>query len=475
MWDSIKVVIDYILNNLGSHIFLPLVMLAIGLVVRLRFSKAFSAALTLGVAFLGMGVVLGFMFDAIGPASTAFVENTGLQLTAIDLGWTPTAAIAWAWSYAFLMFPLQIAINLIMLGFGWTNCLNVDLWNVWNKVLTGVLVAGVTGSVPLAFIAAAIQVVLELKNADLTQRQVYNITGIPGIALPHSMALSNVILAPMNRLLDFVPGINKVKLSPDTLKDKLGPFGENHVLGFIVGCLIGIFGTLDFSNFFAAETWATLGSSVPDILTLGVKAGTALTLFPMAASLFMQALAPIASAAGEFMKSRFPGREFYIGLDWPFLAGHPTLWVTSILLVPVILILAVVLPGNNVLPFGGLIHICFAATALVATQGDLFRSLILGIITTPVWLYVGTYFAPVITDLARQVGTITIPDNVTYITWGTMEMPEFRYAFAQIANIFTGNIFPGIIILPALAALYWYYVKLMKQKEAALAAQDEAA
>jgi len=326
MWESIQAGINFVLNDLGAHVFLPLVMLFIGLIVRLKFSKAFSAGLTLGVAFLGMGVILGFMFDAIGPAAEAFVMNTGIELTAIDLGWTPTAAIAWAWRYAFFMFPLQIAINIGMLALGWTNCLNVDLWNVWNKVLTGVLVAGITGSVPLAFLFAAIQVVIELKNADLTQKQVYNLTGIPGIALPHSMALSNVIIAPLNRLLDFIPGINKVKISPELLRDKLGPFGENHVLGFIVGLLIAFAG----------------GYDVPSALTLGVQAATALVLFPMVASLFMQALAPISSAAGDFMKSRFPGRDFYIGLDWPFLAGNSSLWVTGILMVPILLIMAMV-------------------------------------------------------------------------------------------------------------------------------------
>ncbi len=48
-----------------------------------------------------MSVVIDFMFSAIGPASEAFVKNTGLQLNILDLGWPPNAAIAWAWPYAF--------------------------------------------------------------------------------------------------------------------------------------------------------------------------------------------------------------------------------------------------------------------------------------------------------------------------------------------------------------------------------------
>ncbi|MCF6097022.1 PTS galactitol transporter subunit IIC [Thermovorax subterraneus] len=444
---SFKDVIQYILD-LGPGIFLHFVMLIIGLIIRMRFTKALSAAITLGVAFLGMSAILDFMFAAISPAANAFVENTGIKLNALDLGWTPNAAIAWAWPYAFLMFPLQIAINLLMLALGWTNCLNVDMWNVWNKVFTGVLVAGVTGSLPIAFIVCAIMVVFELKNADLTQKQVYEITNIPGIALPHSMALTGVIIAPLNRLLDFIPGINKIKLDADGLKEKLGIFAENHILGFIVGLIIALFARYNFK----------------DTLTLAMKAATALVLFPMVAGLFMKALAPISEAAAEFMKSRFPGREFYIGLDWPFLAGQPALWVTTIILVPIILLMAVLLPGNTTLPFGGILNICFAATALIITRGDLFRMIILGIMTTPLYLWVASYFAPVITDLARKVGTINIPPN-QLITWNGMEAPEFRYFMSQIGLIFKGQLFPGIIILPIYALLIWYYWNYMTRRE----------
>jgi len=444
---SFKDIIQYILN-LGPAIFLPFLMLIIGLIIRMRFSKALSAALTLGVAFLGMSVILDFMFGAISPAANAFVKNTGIQLNALDLGWTPTAAIAWAWPYAFLMFPIQIAINLIMLALGWTNCLNVDMWNVWNKVFTGVLVAGITGSLPIAFVVCAIQVIFELKNADLTQKRVYEITNIPGIALPHCLALTGVILAPLNRLLDFIPGINKIKLDANGLKEKLGLFSENHILGFLVGLLIALFAKYNFK----------------DTMTLAMKAATALVLFPMVAGLFMKALAPISEAAAEFMKARFPGREFYIGLDWPFLAGQPALWVTAIVLVPVMLLISVILPGNITLPFGGILNICLAPTALIVTGGDLFRMIILGIIATPLYLWVGSYFAPVITDLAKQVGTINIPAN-QLITWGSMETPEFRYFMTQIGLIFKGQLFPGIIILPLYILLIWYYWKYMTRKE----------
>ena len=48
-----------------------------------------------------------------------------------------------------------------------TKTLNVDLWNVWNKIFTAVIVTYFTNNIFLGFIAAAIIIVLELKLGDV--------------------------------------------------------------------------------------------------------------------------------------------------------------------------------------------------------------------------------------------------------------------------------------------------------------------
>lgn len=126
-------VIDYILN-LGSAIFVPLIILIIGLIARMPLKKAFMSAITLGVAFTGMSMVIGFMSDAVSPASEAMAKNTGINLPALDLGWTGAASITWSWSYAFVFFAVVLGVNFIMLLLNWTKTLNVDMWNVWGKL-----------------------------------------------------------------------------------------------------------------------------------------------------------------------------------------------------------------------------------------------------------------------------------------------------------------------------------------------------
>lgn len=63
-------------------------------------------------------------------------------------------------------------------------------------------------------------------------------------------------------------------MDANALKDKIGIFAENHVMGFIIGGLLGI----------------AAGYDVAKTLMLAMQAAAALTLFPMVAKLFMQAL-----------------------------------------------------------------------------------------------------------------------------------------------------------------------------------------
>lgn len=439
-------ILQYILG-LGAAIFLPVIMIIIGLIVKLKLKKAILAGLTLGVAFTGMSVILDFMFGAISPVATQFVNNTGIALNVIDVGWSPMAAIAWAWPYALLVFPLQIAINLIMLGFKWTNVLNVDLWNVWGKIFTATMVSAFTNNIYLGFVAAAIQVVLELVVGGVSQKQIQEETGIPGVTCTHYMLLQALWMNPINKLMDRIPGINSANFETEKIKEKLGIFSENSVMGFIVGLLLALLA----------------GYDVGAALKVAIQVATALVLFPMVAKLFMQALAPIADAAGTFMKSKFKDREIYIGLDWPFLAGRSEIWIISIILVPIELALAVLMAKfgfANVLPLAGIINIIVAVPALVVTKGNLIRMFILGVIFTPVYLFVSSAFAPAATALAEAVGTITIPAG-QMITYFGVEAPMFRYF---IANGLAGNLV-GIAGLIATAFLLYYYIQTMKKRD----------
>lgn len=436
-------IINYILG-LGSAIFVPLIILILGLVAGMKFKKAFMSAITLGIAFTGMSMVIGFMSNAVSPASEALAKNTGINLPALDLGWTGAASITWSWSYAFVFFAVVLGVNFVMLLLNWTKTLNVDMWNVWGKALTAYLVYFISGSLLAGFATAIAQVILELKMGDMFQRHIEDLTGIPLVTVTHLMNISAVLLLPINVIMDKIPFFNK-RADTKALKKKIGVFSENSVMGFIIGLGLGL-----------AAAYGVSGS-----LNLAIQIATAMALFPMISKMFMQSLSPLADDMSEMMKKRFKDREVYIGLDWPVLAGRSEIWVTAILLVPVFIGYAIILPGNAVLPLAGIINYSIAVGGLLLTGGNLVRMLIMGVISMPIYLYAATYLTPILTGLADKTGAVEGIKKGQQITWSSIEGPEFRILFAEA---FKGNILGIVGTIIFVAMFVWLYKYMSKAK-----------
>ncbi len=123
------------------------------------------------------------------------------------------------------MFPLQIGINILLLALGKTKTFNADLWNVWGKIFTAVIVMGTTNSVVLAFVVASIQIVLELWSSDAHQKRLQKMSGIPGVTCSHRTLFFSCILWPFDMILRKIPFLNK-EFGVAQLRDKIGIFAK---------------------------------------------------------------------------------------------------------------------------------------------------------------------------------------------------------------------------------------------------------
>lgn len=129
------------------------------------------------------------------------------------------------------------------------------------------------------------------------------------------------------------------------------------------------------------------GYDLNAILNLGMKTAAVMMLMPRMVSLLMEGLEPISEAASEFVKNRFPNRDIYIGMDSALSVGHPAVLSSSLILVPITILLAVILPNNRVLPFGDLATIPFIVCLMAAVfKGNIIRTVIAGTVYM-VWAY----------------------------------------------------------------------------------------
>ncbi|HBF4863819.1 TPA: PTS galactitol transporter subunit IIC, partial [Clostridioides difficile] len=222
--------------GLGAQVMMPIIICIFGLILGTKLGKSLRAGLTVGVGFIGLNTIIALLTDNLGPATQQMVKNLGLSLSIIDVGWPAASAIAFASTVGALIIPIGLVVNIIMLITNTTQTVDVDIWDYWHFAFTGALVAGATQSVMWGVFAAVANMIIVLVMADLTAPGIEEYLGMPGISLPHGFTQAFVPIAiVVNKLLDLIPGINKIEINADTLQKKFGLFGEPLIMGSVIG------------------------------------------------------------------------------------------------------------------------------------------------------------------------------------------------------------------------------------------------
>lgn len=429
----------------GPTVMLPVIITIIGLIFGLKISKAFKSGLTLGIGFAGIKLILDFMTTNVGPAAKAMVDRTGVHLDALDVGWGSIAAVTWASPIiAILIFAILI-VNIILLVLKRTQTLDVDIWNYHHMAIVGVMVYFVTKNVLLGVGASIVMAIITFKLSDWSQPLVEDFFGIPGVSLPTVSALSSLVIAwPMNWLLDKIPLFRKSKFTIKDAQKYLGFFGDSMIMGLIIGIAIG----------------ALAGYDIKQILQLGVSMSAVLVLIPKMTSLFMEGLMPISDSAQKWSQNKFKGRRLFIGLDAAVVVGNPDVITTALIIIPLTIAMALVLPGNRVLPFADLAVVPFRVAMVVAlTRGNLLKNIVIGLVVTASLLWCGSATSPVLTAIAKSVGINLGTSAVLISSFASTSMIQSYLVFIA----FTFKPLISIPILLVAFAVAWFYFEKVKK------------
>ena len=306
------------------------------------------------------------------------------------MGWPAAAAVAYNTAVGALIIPICLGVNLLMLITKTTRTVKIDLWNYWHFAFIGTVAYFVMGeSLAWGYFAAIICYIITLVCADLTAEKFQKYYDMNGISIPQPFCQSFTPFAILiNKALDKIPGFSKLDIDADGMKKKFGVIGEPLVLGVIVGMLIGWAAQLDIKK----------------ILFLGITMGAVMELIPRITSLFIEGLKPISEKTSELVKNKFNGKKVHIGMSPALVIGHPTTLVASVILIPVILALAVFLPGNQFLPLASLAGMFYLFPMILPyTKGNVLKTLIIGLIMLILGLYFVTDMAPDFTMAANYV------------------------------------------------------------------------
>ena len=377
---------------------MPIIFTILGVCIGIKFSKALKSGLLVGVGFVGLSVITALLTNTLGPALEKVVEIYDLQLKIFDMGWPAAASVAYNTSVGAFIIPVCLTVNIVMLLTKTTRTVNIDLWNYWHFAFIGAVVYFAADNIWWGFFAAIICYIITLILADYTADRFQKFyDGMEGISIPQPFCQGFVPIAEgVNALLDKIPGINKLYIDAEGMKKKFGILGEPLFLGIIVGVTIGCL---------TCKTWANVVQEIPYILGVGIKMGAVMELIPRITSLFIEGLKPISEATRELINKKFKGAKgLNIGMSPALVIGHPTTLVASLILIPITLLLAVVLPGNEFLPLASLAGMFYIFPLILPiTKGNVIKSLIIGIIIIVIGLYFVTNLAESFTLAATDV------------------------------------------------------------------------
>lgn len=458
-FDSIGIAIEeafgYVIG-LGAPVMMPIMFTILGICIGIKPSKAVKSGLLVGVGFIGLSIITALLTSALGPALNKVVEIYDLQLKVFDMGWPAAASIAYNTSVGAFVIPVCLGVNILMLITKTTKTVNIDLWNYWHFAFIGAIAYYGTDNIWWGFFAAIICYIITLIIADwMAPRFQKFYDKMDGISIPQpfSGGFAPIALV-INKVLDKIPGINKVNIDAEGMKKKFGLLGEPLFLGVIVGAGIGILAKYE----------------LPKILILGVQMGAVMELIPRITSLFIEGLLPISDATKKMIAKKFKNSSgLYIGMSPALVIGHPATLVVSLLLIPCIIFLSVILPDNQFLPLASLAGMFYLFPLILPiTKGNVVKTFIIGLIILVGGVYLVTNLAPLFSLAAKDVYASTL-DTAVKIPEGFSEAGSLDFASSPLAWAIyhlTSSlkiIGPIILIFATLGLMIWNRVNILKE------------
>ncbi len=390
--------------GLGSIVFVPIIMFVLCMGFRGGIAKSLRSALYMGIGLAGLGLIIDYSVAAMTPVVEGLTNHLGLNFSLIDIGYGNVSA-AWSWPGVVAVILGILLINFVMVMLKLTKVLWVDMWNIWHGEFIAGMMWALTGNAAVGVGCGLVLLVISMKLADYHAKKMQEFNGLEGIAVVASSAAFAATFAQgMMFIINKIPGLRDLNADSGTIKDKFGIFGEMSVIGAIMGIILGILAGFDFTN----------------TAQLAIKLAAVLVVLPKMLSILAEGIIPISTILSRFMKEKFPGRELYIAVDPAILLGDPSVMSSAILMYPIAILVAAVLPGCNFLPIASLASLPYWIGGMVPyTKGNIVHTVICAALWIIPAALIASALASICTTLCANTGLFVdeIANGAMFTNW----------------------------------------------------------
>ncbi len=383
-------------DTFGAAVFVPIVIMIIALAMRVPPKKAFMSGLSAGVGLQGFNLIIGAYGPIVTPIVNRMVENNGINLPVMDMGWQTTSIIAYSTEIGMIFIGVAILLQVALYLTRFTNVFQAgDLWNNYSYMAYGSILYLYTGSFILGFACMVFMLLVTLLCTEVIQKRWSTYYQYPNctIASLHTATIG-IYAVPMNWLLDRL-GLYKVKADPESFRRRLGFMGEPMTLGLFLGLFIAVVGNLNRIGELAA--WG-------EIATCAIATASVMAVFPKVSSIFAGSFAPLTEASKKTAKGKRKD-DWYLAVNDATGYGETATLISGIVLMPLTLLSAFILPGNLTLPMLDLVAIPYIIQPIVAcSNGNILKTVISGLGAMLLGLYCCTFTGAMFTQVAASSG-----------------------------------------------------------------------
>jgi PTS system galactitol-specific IIC component len=445
--DVFKIFID----TFGVTVLVPTVIFILSISIGVAARKALRAAIFMAIGLTAFSIILGILWGQLDGVMVAISANVGKTFDVVDIGWPAAAAIVYSNSLGMLYFIIGLAFNLFLYFIKVTDTFQpTDIWNNYYFVVWGIMVQFITDSFALALFACLFMNMFMLLVADFLAPALQEYYGYQGLTNTCNCTTNISILAGAIRWLFKKFNVKELHWEPTKIQDRLGFFGEPAMVGIMMGLLMGIIAY--FKDLGTLATWAK-------ILSFALTLAAMLVIYPTVSGMFVKGLIPVSQAMNARMRSGKTHRKiFNIGIDPAVYFGETATLTSGLLLIPVLVLTAVLLPGNRTIPMADIPAMPFMAIGAVAVfKGNIFNTVLTGTIWYSAVHYMVSDTAEVFTQMALRAGT-TLQAGQTFIhSWCVAAQPPLYL----IMKCFTAEGSTRYILIAACAAVYaaalWHF------------------
>ena len=400
--------INQFFTTFGAPVMVPVLLLIIARSLRVPWGQAAQSALAAGVGLTGFSWLISAFTPLVTKLIHQLVNSAGIQRPVVDLGWQTGSLAAFSAPVGLAVFGFSLLLELLLFALGYTRIfMPANLWNNFGFMLWATMAYTATHNLGLALGLAAFLILITLLLAEVqapawsTYYQVPHAT----VAAVHNIeqVVPILILDPLfNRL-----GLDKCRFNPAHAQAKLGALNEPMVLGALLGASLGI-----LANFKRLTHLAAWGQ----ISQFTIQLAAIMALFPLVTQVFARAFAPLAAAIDRQPTPAKKRGPWFLAVDDGVGYGETTTLFTGMVLLPVLVLIAFGLPGNQTLPVVDLIALPFMIESIVAlTRGNFVKIVLTAVIWFSLGLYAASWLAPIYTATVAHYGT-ALPAGVLLIT-----------------------------------------------------------